>query len=310
MRVRNIDTDLLRTFVTLVDLGGFTRAGEALGRSQPAISLQMKRLEEAIGAPLLRRDARDLGLTIEGETLLGYARRILRLNDEALAAVGPATGGAVVRLGIPNDFAALLLPRVLAQFAEENADVRVSLVCELSHVLLDQLAQGALDVVVAMHREPVAPPAAMLRAWTERLVWVGTGDTQVPDRAPVPLVAYPEGCAYRMAMLKALNLAERPWRLALDSPSLAAIEGAVRAGLGITVMAERTVPPGLAALPPSSGLPGLADAVVGLHFDPARLSVAGRRMVAALMEHANRTLATDEAEPNEAGVPIRGKRPI
>jgi DNA-binding transcriptional LysR family regulator len=304
MRVRNIDTDLLRTFVTLVDLGGFTRAGEALGRSQPAISLQMKRLEEAIGATLLRRDARELGLTIEGETLLGYARRILRLHDEALAAVGRASDGAEVRLGIPNDFAALLLPRVLAHFAEENVDARVSLTCELSHVLLDRLAQGALDVVVAMHREPVAPPAAMLRAWTERLVWVGTADTRLPDGTPIPLVAYPDGCAYRMAMLRALNLAERPWRLVLDSPSLGAIEAAVQAGLGVTVMAERTVPPGLAALPRSCGLPGLADMVVGLHFDPARLSVAGRRMVAALMEHASHELAAGEAEQQRSHAPI------
>lgn len=301
MRVRNIDTDLLRTFVTLVDLGGFTRAGEALGRSQPAISLQMKRLEEGIGAPLLRRDARELGLTTEGETLLGYARRILRLNDEALAAVGRAGDGAEVRLGIPNDFAALLLPRVLAHFAEKNAEVRVSLTCELSHVLLDRLARGELDVVVAMHREPVAPPAAMLRAWTERLVWVGTADARALARTPIPLVAYPDGCAYRMAMLRALNLADRPWRIMLDSPSLGAIEAAVQGGLGITVMAERTVPPGLVALPASSGLPGLADMVVGLHYDPARLSVAGRSMVSALMEHASRELGADrDAVPTNA----------
>lgn len=290
MRVRNIDMDLLRTFVTLVDLGGFTRAGEALGRSQPAISLQMKRLEEMVGAALLRRDAREVGLTADGETLMVYARRILCLNDEALAALGPARGGAGVRLGIPNDFAALLLPMVLGRFAGDAGDtgaVKVSVACELSHVLLDRLAAGTLDVVVAMHRDPVAPPAAMLRAWTERLVWVGSGESSIASQSPLPLVAYPDGCAYRRAMLRALDLADRPWRIVFESPSLGAIQAAIQAGLGVTVTAERTMPPGLFPMPPACGLPGLGDMIVGLHFDPENLSVAGRQLVAALMDHAS-----------------------
>ena len=291
MRVRNIDTDLLRTFVTLVDLGGFTRAGEALGRSQPAISLQMKRLEELVGAALLRRDAREVGLTADGETLMVYARRILYLNDEALAALGPVRAGEGVRLGIPNDFAALLLPMVLGRFAGDTGEAKVSVDCELSHVLLDRLAAGTLDVVVAMHRDPVAPPAAMLRAWTERLVWVGSGESSIASQSPIPLVAYPDGCAYRRAMLRALDLADRPWRIVFESPSLGAIQAAIQAGLGVTVTAERTMPPGLRPMAPACGLPGLGDMIVGLHFDPDNLSAAGRRLVTALMEHASLELA-------------------
>ena len=292
MRVRNIDTDLLRTFVTLVDLGGFTRAGEALGRSQPAISLQMKRLEELLGVPLLRRDAREVGLTAEGEARMVYARQILCLNDEALAALGPVRGGEGVRLGIPNDFAALLLPAVLGRFAGDPGGESLSVECELSHVLLERLAQGALDVVVAMHRDPVAPPAAMLRAWTERLVWVGSGESALASQSPIPLVAYPDGCAYRRAMLRALDLAGRPWRIGFESPGFGAIQAAIQAGLGISVMAERTVPPGLRPMVLAYGLPGLADMIVGLHFDPDNMSVAGRRLVTALMEHAGLALST------------------
>jgi len=292
MRVRNIDTDLLRTFVTLMDLGGFTRAGEALGRSQPAISLQMKRLEELLGVPLLRRDAREVGLTAEGEALMVYARQILCLNDEALAALGPVRGGEGVRLGIPNDFAALLLPAVLGGFAGDPGGESLSVECELSHVLLKRLAQGALDVVVAMHRDPVAPPAAMLRAWTERLVWVGSGESALASRSPIPLVAYPDGCAYRRAMLRALDLAGRPWRIVFESPGFGAIQAAIQAGLGISVMAERTVPAGLRPMALAHGLPGLADMIVGLHFDPDNISVTGRRLVTALMEHAGLALST------------------
>jgi len=291
MRVRNIDTDLLRTFVTLMDLGGFTRAGEALGRSQPAISLQMKRLEELLGVPLLRRDAREVGLTAHGEALMVYARQILCLNDEALAALGPVRGGEGVRLGIPNDFAALLLPAVLGGFAGDPGGESFSVECELSHVLLERLAQGALDVVVAMHRDPVAPPAAMLRAWTERLVWVGSGESALASQSPIPLVAYPDGCAYRRAMLRALDLAGRPWRIVFESPGFGAIQAAIQAGLGISVMAERTVPAGLRPMALDHGLPGLADMIVGLHFDPDNISVTGRRLVTALMEHASLALS-------------------
>ena len=295
MRVRNIDTDLLRTFVTLVDLGGFTRAGEALGRSQPAISLQMKRLEELVAVPLLRRDAREVGLTPEGEALMVYARRILCLNDEALAALGPVRSGQGVRLGIPNDFAALLLPTVLGRFASDMGGVKLLVECELSHVLLERLAGGLLDVVVAMHRNPVAPPAAMLRAWTERLVWVGSGESAIASQSPIRLVSYPDGCAYRRAMLRALDLAGRPWRIVFESPGFGAIQAAIQAGLGVTVMAERTVPPGLRPMLPACGLPGLADMTVGLHFDPDNISAAGRRLVTALVDHASVELSTPPA---------------
>lgn len=275
--MRNMQTDLLRTFATVADLRSFTRAGEALGRSQPAISLQIKRLEEVVRASLFERDGAPLRLTPAGELLATYARQILFLHDEALSRLLRPILTGTVRVGLPNDFAVALLPEVLADFVATNPDVRLDVTCDISAALLRGLGEGRHDVIVAMTAGQAAPAAAKL--WAERLAWVAGAACRIGDAAPVPLVAYPEGCTYRARMTETLSHAGMPWRIACTTASLASLQAAVQAGLGVTVLAANTVPAGLVALPPDSGFPGLADATVGLYYARDTLTGPAQHLV-------------------------------
>lgn len=258
MAAPTIPTELLRTLVAVADAGGITRAADRLGRTQPAISLQIKRLEETVGRPLFDRATRGFALTPDGELLLGYARRILLLHDEAVARVARTEPAGAVRVGLPNDFAVTLLPRILGDFAAEFPEVSLEVGCALSHSLLGELDTGRWDIVVAMTGGEPHPAAAHM--WEERLAWCGAGGD---GTGPVPLIVYPQGCTYRKRMIDALERAGREWRIAYTSASLAGLVAAVRAGLGVTALSERTVPADLVR--PGARLPRLGDVGVGLY---------------------------------------------
>lgn len=272
-----MQTDLLRTFVTVADLRSFTQAGEALGRTQPAVSLQIKRLEEVVRASLFERDSAALRLTSAGEQLAVYARQILCLHDEALSRLlrPVVTGG--VRVGLPNDFAVALLPEIMTEFSAMNPGVRLDVACDISVNLLRGLHEGRHDVIVAMTAEQAAPVAAKL--WAERLTWVAGPARRGEGERPLPVIAYPEGCIYRARMAEALSRAGIPWQIACTTASMASLQAAVFAGLGVTVLSVNTMPPGLVALPPEAGFPGLADATVGLYYARETLSEAAQRLV-------------------------------
>lgn len=263
--IRNVPMDLLRSFVLVAEKGGFGKAGRLLGRSQPAISLQLKRLEEMVQAPLLRRGSRKLELTEAGETLLQYARQILLLNDELYARlVAPALDGTV-RVGLPNDFAVSFLPAILGAFAREHDKAQIEVDCGLSRDLLEGLEAGRHDLVISICGS--ASRSFLAKSWPERVVWVGNAATLAVD--PLPLVVYPVGCAYRARITQTLNRAGRAWRPVFVSAALSGLVAAVQAGLGITALSEKTVPPGLKALP------ALPDIEVGLYFRRDSLSKAG-----------------------------------
>jgi DNA-binding transcriptional LysR family regulator len=269
-----IPTELLRALVAVADAGGVTRAAEGLGRTQPAVSLQIKRLEETVGQVLFDRSNRAFDLTPAGETLIGYARRILLLHDEAVARVMRSEPAGQVRVGLPNDFAVTLLPGILGNFAAEFPAVSLEVGCALSHSLLDALAGGEWDMIIAMTGGEPHPAAA--RIWDERLVWCGAGGAGSDDGSPVPLIAYPEGCTYRKRMIDALERSGRGWRVAYSSASLAGLTAAVQAGLGVTALSERTAPPEL--IYKGAGLPRLTDVSVGLYVGEG-LSDAAVRLV-------------------------------
>ncbi|MDH5556311.1 MAG: LysR substrate-binding domain-containing protein [Alphaproteobacteria bacterium] len=282
-----IPTELLRTLVAVTDAEGMTRAAERLGRTQPAVSLQIKRLEELIGRPLFERTGRALRLTPAGDILTGYARRILLLHDEAVARVLRPEPAGAVRVGLPNDFAVTLLPGILGEFAMEFPAVSLEVGCALSHSLLDRLSGGDWDVVIAMTGGEPHPSAA--RIWRESLVWCGVEGMGLDDGAPVPLIVYPEGCTYRRRMIDALERAGRGWRVAYSSASLAGLTAAVQAGLGVTALSARTAPPGL--IHKSTGLPRLADVSVGLYTGEGLADAAVRLanfMIAALDKAHNK----------------------
>lgn len=279
--MRSIPTDLLRAFVTIIDLRGYTRAGEQLGRTQPAISLQMKRLQDLIGVSLFAKDG-GTQLTEHGELVAGYARQILALNDDMMLRLSKRDSKGKLRLGIPNDYADHFLPKLMASLAKDGGDLTFEVVCDLSHNLLQGLRNGLFDIVVAM--TPDGPSEGAFMTWKEQLVWVGSAmsdDAQPAETGALRIVCYPEGCLYRRNMLTALQRDGRNYEIVYTSPSLAGLEAAVGAGFGMTVLARRIIPQKLQIVEMSHALPRLADVVVGIYVNAERQRSAVAQSFAA-----------------------------
>ncbi len=282
----NLELNLVRSFVAIAEVRSFTRAGERLGRSQSAISLQIRRLEDQVGCRLLSRDPRHVVLTTEGEAFLPQARRLLRLNDEILAGL---TGGDVageVRLGAPEDFATVHLPDILGQFTRANPKATLAVTCDLTLNLLEQLRDGALDLAL-VKREPLGPDVGT-RVWREPLVWVGADASLTETGDPLPLVVAPSPCVYRKRAITALERTGRAWRCAYTSPSLAGQQAALRAGLGITVLPSEMVPPDLMRLGPKHGLPELADTEIALMRAATAVPAAAERLADFILTSLDR----------------------
>ncbi|EKV32269.1 Transcriptional regulator, LysR family [Caenispirillum salinarum AK4] len=290
------DFDLLRSFVAVADHGGFTRAAARLGRTQSAVSLQIKRLEEALNQQVFIRDRRGIYLTTEGEILLTYARRLLKTADEARVRLLEPDVGGVVRLGTPEDFATLHLPDVLSRFARAHPQVSLEVNCDYTANLLEGYGKGQYDLVLCKREPqgggamsaggsgPEADEAASV--WREPLVWAGSERLSLPPEAEVPLVLAPNPDIYRRRAVSALDAAGRHWRTVYTSPSLAGIQAAVRAGLGVTILPKEMVRPGLMMLGPDQGLPELADTEIVLLRAPGTTAKAA----GLLAEHITRSL--------------------
>lgn len=273
----NFQTDLLRTFVSVIDLGAFTKAGDALGRTQPAISLQVKRLEELVGAPIIKQVGRTLLLTSEGEMLLSYAREILRLNDEAASYFNRSKIAGVIRVGLPNDYAVAFLQGVITEYTRRNPDISLELHCGWSAEILDRLRADELDLAVAMVNNERAQ--YLSRSWIERPIWAAA-ETATFDRGKgIPLAAHPEGCAYRARMIQALDAAQIRWRVAYTGSGIGGLQNAVVNGLGASALTRYTMLSGMRVLDEKDGFPSLAEIRVRLFYKHPRLSDAGIRLV-------------------------------
>ncbi|TCT06591.1 LysR substrate-binding domain-containing protein [Aquabacter spiritensis] len=283
-----LDLDLLRAFVSVVDAGGFTRAGERVHRTQSTVSQQIKRLEAEAGQPLFLRAGRRVRLTEPGERLLGYARRILALSAEAKAALGH-TAPVTLRLGIPDDFALSALTRAVGTFAAARPEVRLAVRCGVSCDLSADLARGDLDV--ALHkREPRSGSAYAV--WPEQPCWIAGADHPLPALDPVPLVAFTHGCLYRSRAIHALEAAGLAWRIAYESPNLLGLQAALASGLGIAVLERRIVTAehrilgtadGLPPVPPTEIALGVADGAPPAALD---LAAALARFCGTVQAHA------------------------
>jgi DNA-binding transcriptional LysR family regulator len=277
----NLDTDLLRAFVAVADARSFTRAAEALLRTQAAVSQQVRRLEEAVGKRVFERDTRGVRLTRDGELLLTYARRMLSLNDEAMAALRPAVAARPVRIGSPDDYATMLLPRVLARFAETHPGVPVEVICDNSVDLVPALEAGRYDLALVTQHAGAAGGTLVRR---EPLVWVAPPEEGIERQDPLPLALFPQGCLCRGYAVRALEGIGRAWRVAIASDSVVAIHGAVLGGLGVTAMEACTVPPGLRVLGADDGFPGLPPVDIALHLAPGRTPSTVRTLAGAIVE--------------------------
>lgn len=280
----NLPTELLRTFVTIADLGSFTRAGDKLGRSQPAISLQVKRLESLLRVRLYDRTSRDLALSAAGKKLVEYARKILALNDEAVVNLLQPQVQGRVHLGIPNEFAASrLFPAILSRFAQAYPDVQIQVTCDLSVNLLKSMQRDEFDLVLALHDG--AETGYYNENWLEDIVWVCGPDSSIYLRDPLPLIVAPEGCFYRTRMIETLNSSQRKWHIAYTSQNYGGIRAGVMAGLGVTALAHNTVSEGMIIIGRAERMCRLPQVQLGMHYDPLKASTASRKLAEFIGMH-------------------------
>jgi DNA-binding transcriptional LysR family regulator len=263
MRVPDLDLDLLRCFVQVAEQGGFTAAGLALGLTQSAVSLKVKRLEDLVRRPVFRRTSRRVELTRDGETLLGYARRLLALNDEAVQRlIAPPVAGRL-RLGVADHFVPRSLAPILARFARTYPEVRLEVEVGRSHELRAKQQAGALDLVLGKRRDGEAAGVAI---WTEPVVWAAAADWRLPEGRPLPLALLPEGCMFRERALRALARAGLAFEAVFTCDSLLGLAAAAQAGFALTVLGRSGFPPGLREVP---GLPPLGVVEMAVFGDAA-----------------------------------------
>ncbi|MBT0585575.1 LysR family transcriptional regulator [Alteromonas oceanisediminis] len=263
--MKQLSMDTLRTFVAIINEGGFAKAGNRLGRSQPAISLQIKKIEEQLGQRLFRKVGQRYEATAVGRWVFDKAVQILQLNDEVFRYVEQDPLRGRMRLGIPSEFASILLPSIIGEFSALYPDVSLEVTSALSYELLSDEKRDAFDVVLALANSQVAKLADY--AVKDDVVWIG--DTAVkPSKQAISLVLAPEGCVYRTRVIERLKSQTVPWRIAYTNADLSGLNAAITQGIGITALARRSVPANLSVI---SGrhLPHLGNIHVCL-FDRAK----------------------------------------
>ena len=257
----NIPTELLRTFVAVVDLRGFTKAAQLMGCTQPAVSAQIKRLQGLLGSELLDKSAPGVVPTERGRAIADCARRLLAINDQIIELAAVRSMTVPLRIGIPGDFGGALLPAALAEFRRRSPHQGFHVRCDVSERLLRSLRQGDLDLAVTFAQDSLLQPYAR---WAERIVWVRGAATVYDSSGPLPLVAKDEDCVLSKISIEALDRAGRDWEMVFTAASSASVAGAVAAGLGFSVMVERLVPPEL-TISRDSPLPALPEIVCAVY---------------------------------------------
>lgn len=260
--MKNLPMDLLRAFVSVAQLGSFTKAGEILGRSQPAVSLQIQRLEELVDESLLARNGKSLELTDAGQNLYAYANQILNLNDLALSELSKNVVSGKIRLGIPSEFATILLPKIVSRFAKAYPNITLEVNCELSKKLLSKAGKDSHDLILALEDNPSKTWSDLVK--TDELVWVASAEHSIHKSPVVPLIAAAEGCIYRQRATALLDQIKQPWQIVYTIPDLSGIQQAIQEGLGVTVLAKSTMPENLRVLPPSARFPDLGKVGITL----------------------------------------------
>ncbi|MEX0407142.1 LysR substrate-binding domain-containing protein [Aquibium sp. LZ166] len=253
-----LELDVLRTFVAIADTGSFTVAASAVFRTPSAVSMQIKKLEEQLGRSVFRRDARAVSLTIDGEMLLGYARRMLAINREAVAKFIVPDISGVVRLGSPDDYGERVLPTVLKRFAQSHPSIAVDVVIDQSASLRRRLEDRRLDITLMTNSfKTLAPDAEVLL--TEPIVWAGAKGGCAHMREPLPVSLWEEGCAWRAGALEALGRGGREYRVAYMSAHTAGQRSAILADLAVAPLPKSFVAGDLVVLGEEDGLPDIGS---------------------------------------------------
>ncbi len=259
--MRNLDVTALRSFVMVAEMGGVTRAANSLNRTQSAVSMQLKRLEETFDRPLLEKAGRSVKLTPEGEVLVSYARKILALNDETWRRMTEVEYDGEVSLGVPHDIVNPVIPRVLKRLRRAFPRVRINLDASNTATLKQRLADGDIDMILTTE-QGIDPGGETLAE--KQMVWVGVDGGCVWKDDPVPL-AFERICAFRIPAIAALDEAGRDWKMAIDTQSEGAVYATIAADFAIFAQLPDISYPGLAVVPDNSGLPDLPVYKINLY---------------------------------------------
>jgi DNA-binding transcriptional LysR family regulator len=279
MTPMHLSSDLLRIFVTVADSGSVSGGAARLGRTQSAVSMQLRKLEEIAGCSLFTRGARGVIPTAAGEALLGQARRILGMLAEAEATLSSEPLAGRVSIGVPEEYGAPVLPGVLAHFGEKHSGVEVSVHCEPTPSLETLFEAGELDLAVLVIDS--GRRAGELLAY-DTTVWVTSTRHLVHEADPLPVAMYGQDCWWRPWALKALDERDRHYRVAYTSRSVAGIQAAVTSGLAVAVLAHSTMPPHSRILDAGEGFPELPGSAVVLRWNEQHRSAASAGMAEAV----------------------------
>ncbi|MES2106229.1 MAG: LysR family transcriptional regulator [Pseudomonadota bacterium] len=274
---RNVDIGLLRSFVAVYEAGSITAAANQLHLTQGAVSQQIKRLELLFSCAVFERDRHGARLTNEGERLLGYARRLLRMNDEVWAEMSSPAFSGEVRLGVPHDLVGTHLARILKAFAQSCPNVEISLISASSPELQEALRAGKVELALVEEVAGEGTAGGECLA-VEPLVWVGCAGGEAYRKRPLPVAIVTETCAFRPRMFAALDAQGLPWRTVFENSSIEATSATVRMDMTVTAWLASTVPLDLQILDASSGLPALPDFTIKLCQSPVPLSAPAQEM--------------------------------
>lgn len=280
------DLEVLRSFVSGMELGSFAKAADRLGRSTSAVSAQIKKLEGQAGTLIFRKAGRGLALTEAGETMLSYARRLLDLNDEAATALQGMAAEGWLRVGMQQDFGERFLPKVLGRFARAHPRVRIEARIARNAELLGRVATGKLDFALAWNDGTVAAHRTEIAQLPVR--WIGPRDDLAWHKGrnePLPLISYDDACLFRSIGTSALDRENRPWRIALTSPNLSGLWAGVEAGFGLTVRTPLGLPAGVKVLDEAeASLPALPSITLSIYRNEAQLDPVAERLVAIVTD--------------------------
>lgn len=282
--INDLSIDLLRSFVTIAETGSYTRAAAQLYRTQPALSLQIKRLEERLGTRLFQRNGRQTTTTEAGQVLLEYARRILDLNEEALTKLSVVDAEGAVRIGVLEEVAMGPLVGLLMKFGRLCTKIRLELHVATSYELVGRIKENKLCLAVA---NGAFWTENKLPLWQEPYGWAANPAYTFHNRDPLPLVLYPDEypCTIRESALESLRAQGRRWEIVFSSASDAAVLAAVRAGLGIGLLSKSTLTPDLQMLGLSDGLSSVAPAEIALYRGSKATSEAVDSLADFLISH-------------------------
>lgn len=275
-----LDIDMLRCFLAVVRYRGFTRAGEEIGLTQSGVSVKIKRLEERLGTVVFQRTSKSLSLTPAGEILKGYAQRILETHDEVVQRLCAPDATGSLRVGMADYFIPNILPALLNRFRQHYPKIRLEITAGLGINLLPLFDQNKLDLVVTGRGESPPPHRALVE---EPLMWVIGSECEIRRDTPVPLVMLPPPCSFRRLALEILDAQNIAWEIVYTGSSIASVQAAVRAGLGVSVLPAGTMISGLRRLPLHYGFSSLPNYVIAL-FSNENLKSPARTLFVEYLE--------------------------